>query len=108
MEPVGQARRARTASRRSALQQGWAFTKEVSAAWPNTEGAICRQASQSIQGESTKKSPGTFSGTLLLGLAMTATLREEIPYPHSILAKSSAVTDHDWVAIGRFQSVRSG
>ena len=71
MDPVGQARSACNACRRSAPETGWALTKDVSAASPNTEGAICRQASQSMQVESTKKSPGTFSGTRFLGFAMT-------------------------------------
>src|SRR5207237_901796 len=71
MDPVGQARRACNAFRRSALATGWALTKDVSAACPKIAGAICRQASQSIQVESTKKSPGTFSGTRFLGFAMT-------------------------------------
>src|SRR2546421_10988520 len=71
MDPVGQASKACNACRRSALETGWALTKDVSAASPKTEGAICRQASQSMQVESTKKSPGTFSGTRFLGLAMT-------------------------------------
>src|SRR5437588_7591991 len=77
MDPVGQARSACNACRRSALATGWTLTKEVSAASPKTAGAICRQASQSMQVESTKKSPGTFSGTRFLGLAMT-----EPPYLH--------------------------
>src|SRR5437870_3903581 len=70
MDPVGQANSARNACRRSALDVGWALTKEVSAASPKVEGAICRQASQSMQVASTKKSPGTFWGTRLFGLAM--------------------------------------
>src|SRR5215510_1520933 len=70
MDPVGQARRACNACRRSALDAGWALTKDVSAASPKTAGAICRQASQSMQVESTKKSPGTFSGTRFLGFAI--------------------------------------
>src|SRR5438552_18744635 len=79
MEPVGQARRARSACRRSAGETGWALTYEVSAACPKTAGAICRQASQSMQVESTKKSPGTFSGTRFLTLAMTR------PFPGGLL-----------------------
>src|SRR6266849_7799682 len=71
MDPVGQARRACNACRRSALETGWALTKDVSAASPKTAGAICRHASQSMQVESTKKSPGTFSGTRFLAFAMT-------------------------------------
>src|SRR5438128_2605230 len=71
MDPVGQASIARTACRRSVLEPGWALTKDVAAASPNTAGAICRQASQSIQVESTKKSPATFTDTRFLGLAMT-------------------------------------
>src|ERR1700722_8176039 len=71
MEPVGQASKARSACRRSALETGCALTKHVSAASPNTAGAICRHASQSMQVESTKKSPVTFSGTRFLGFAMT-------------------------------------
>src|SRR5262249_5341105 len=74
MDPVGQARRACSACRRSALETGWALTKDVSAASPKSEGAICRQASQSMQVESTKKSPGTFSGTRFWGLAMIGPL----------------------------------
>src|SRR6516225_9781439 len=70
MEPVGQDRSACSARRRSALATGWALTKDVSAASPKTEGAICRHASQSMQVESTKKSPGTFSGTRFRGFAM--------------------------------------
>src|SRR5205085_5137067 len=72
MDPVGQASKACNACRRSVLETGWALTKDVSAASPKTAGAICRQASQSMQVESTKKSPGTFSGTLFLGFAMTS------------------------------------
>src|SRR5882757_632616 len=71
MDPVGQARSARSACRRSVLEPGWALTKDVSAASPKTDGAICRQASQSMQVESTKKSPETFSGTRFLGFAMS-------------------------------------
>src|SRR5437588_9758654 len=71
MEPVGQASKACNADRRSALETGWDLTKDVSAASPKAAGAICRQASQSMQVESTKKSPGTFSGTRFLRLAMT-------------------------------------
>ena len=63
MDPVGQASKASSACRRSALATGWALTKDVAAASPKTEGAICRQASQSMQVESTKKSPAAFSGT---------------------------------------------
>src|ERR1700730_8075204 len=71
MEPVGQASSAWSACRRSALEAGWALTKDVAAASPKTAGAIWRHASQSMQVESTKKSPGTFSGTRFLGFAMT-------------------------------------
>src|SRR5687768_14319848 len=71
MEPVGQASNACNACRRSALDPGWALTKEVARASPNTAGAIWRQASQSMQVESTKKSPGTFSGTRLRRSAIT-------------------------------------
>src|SRR5260370_35146183 len=71
MDPVGQASSACNACRRSVLEPGWALTKDVEAASPKTEGAICRQASQSMQAESTKKSPGTFSGTRFLEFAMT-------------------------------------
>src|SRR6516225_12154038 len=70
MEPVGQDRSACSARRRSALATGWALTKDVSAASPKTEGAICRQASQSMQVESTKKSPGTFCGIRFLKFAI--------------------------------------
>src|SRR5437763_265627 len=69
MAPVGQARIARSATRRSAPATGWAFTKDVPGASPNTAGAIWRQVSQSMQVESTKKSPGTFSGTRFFGFA---------------------------------------
>src|SRR6476620_10166626 len=71
MDPGGQASSACNACRRSVLEAGWALTKDVSAASPKTAGAICRQASQSMQVESTKKSPGTFSGTRFLEFAMT-------------------------------------
>src|SRR5206468_923957 len=71
MDPVGQASKACNAWRRSALEMGWVLTKDVSAASPKTAGAICRQASQSMQVESTKKSPGTFSGTRFLMFAMS-------------------------------------
>src|SRR5260370_35476919 len=70
MGPVGHASKACNACRRSALETGWALTKDVAAASPKTAGAICRQASQSMQVESTKKSPGTFSGIRFLGFAM--------------------------------------
>src|SRR6266850_8215806 len=70
MEPVGHASKACNACRRSALEAGWALTKDVAAAWPKTAGAICRHASQSMQVESTKKSPGAFSGTRFLGFAI--------------------------------------
>src|SRR5437588_3478058 len=71
MEPVRHASKACNARRRSVLEAGWALTKDVAAASPKTTGAICRHASQSIQVESTKKSPGTFSGTRFLAFAMT-------------------------------------
>src|SRR6516165_4622358 len=70
IDPVGHASNACNARRLSALGLGWALTNEVSAPSPNTEGAICRHASQSMQVESTKKSPGTFSGTRFRGFAM--------------------------------------
>src|SRR5882672_1485873 len=70
MDPVGQASSARNACRRTVPEPGWALTKDVSAASPKTAGAICLQASQSMQVESTKKSPGTFSGTRFRGFAM--------------------------------------
>src|SRR5437879_1417441 len=70
MDPVGQASKACNADRRSALESGWASTKDVSAASPKTAEAICRHASRSIQVESTKISPGTFSGTRFLRFAM--------------------------------------
>src|SRR5437667_4418560 len=70
IDPVGQASSARNACRRSVLEPGWALTKDVAAASPKIEGAICRQASQSMQVESTKKSPGTFSATRFLEFAM--------------------------------------
>src|SRR5438477_9863946 len=99
MDPVGQARRACNACRRSALATGWALTKDVSAASPKTAGAICRQASQSMQVESTKKSPGTFSGTRFLGLAMI-----EPPLLHSIGMDSvltpSALSPWRWYTTG--------
>src|SRR6516162_11607440 len=79
IEPVGQASSACNARRLSALDTGWALTKDVAAASPKTEGAICRQASQSMQVESTKKSPGTLSGTRFFGFAMTQP-------PHSFYA----------------------
>ena len=50
-------------------------------------GAICRQASQSMQVESTKKSPGTFSGTRFRGFAMT-----EPPFLHSTVTDSALTT----------------
>src|ERR1700686_2117609 len=84
MDPVGQANKACNACRRSALDFGWALTNDVSAASPKTEGAICRQASQSMQVESTNKSPGTFSGTRFLGFAMT-----EPPLLHSTVPDSA-------------------
>src|SRR5436189_6182282 len=74
MEPVGQAKSARSDCRRSVLEPGCAFTKDVSTASPKTAGAIWRQASQSMQVESTKKSPGTFSGTRNFALGMTELL----------------------------------
>src|SRR5579871_4472080 len=84
MDPVGQAGSAWSARRRSVLATGWALTEEVPTASSKTAGAICRQASQSMQVESTKKSPGTFSGTRFLGLAMT-----EPPYLHFTQAGGS-------------------
>ena len=86
MDPVGQARSACSACRRSAPATGWALTKDVSAASPKTAGAICRQASQSMQVESTKKSPGTFSGTRFRGFAMT-----DLPSLHSTAPALSLV-----------------
>src|SRR5437588_6737409 len=71
MEPGGQESKPCNACRRSAMGTGWALTKDVSVASAKTAGAICRQASQLMQVESTKKSPGTFSGTRFLGFAMT-------------------------------------
>src|ERR1700722_19310614 len=70
IDPVGQARSACSACRRSSLDLGWNLTKDVSVASPKVEGAIWRQASQSMQVESTKKSPGTFSGTRFFRFAM--------------------------------------
>src|SRR5436305_3730354 len=84
MKPVGQASSARTACRRSAVETGGAFTKDVAAASPKTAGAICRQASQSMQVESTKKSPGTFSGTRLFGFAII-----EPPLLHSTVTDTA-------------------
>src|SRR6185437_8673351 len=74
MEPVGQASNARSASRRSPGEAGWALTNDVSAASPKTVGAICRQASQSMQVESTKKPPATFSATRFFRFATTTSL----------------------------------
>src|SRR5262245_25949539 len=74
MDPVGHASRACKACRRSVLDCGCALTKEVSAASPKTEGASCRHASQSMHVESTKKSPGTFSGTRFRGFAIAASI----------------------------------
>ena len=99
MDPVGQASSARNACRRSVLETGWALTKDVSAASPKTAGAICRQASQSMQVESTKKSPGTFSGTRFLRFAMT-----EPPFLHST-ATDSALTSSA-LPTGRSRLVR--
>src|SRR5262249_18448926 len=79
IEPVGQASSACNACRRSALETGWALTKDVSAASPKMLGAICRQASQSMQVESTKKPPGTLSGTRFLGFAMNEPLLYILP-----------------------------
>src|SRR5207253_8193974 len=93
MDPVGQARSACNACRRSVLETGWALTKEVSAASPKTAGAICRQASQSMQVESTKKSPGTFSGTRFLGLAMTEPPPLYSLYPGGRLKAGAVVPD---------------
>src|SRR5215469_513233 len=86
MEPVGQDSRAHNACRFSVMDEGWAFTNEVPGPSPKTEGAICRQASQSMQVESTKKSPGTFSGTRFRGFAMT-----EPPFLHSTVAGPALV-----------------
>src|SRR5205823_5932095 len=69
IEPVGHETKACNAARRSFVACGWACTKAVSCASPNMAGAICRHVSQSIHVVSTKKSPGTFSGTLLMRLA---------------------------------------
>src|SRR5262249_38361013 len=71
IDPVGHDSNACNACRLSALDLGWDLTKEVSVPSPKTEGAICRHASQSMQVESTKKSPGTVSGTLFRGFAMS-------------------------------------
>src|SRR5262249_10636240 len=88
MEPVGQASSARSAQRRSVSEAGCCFTNDVVAASPKTAGAIWRQASQSMQVESTKKSPGTFSGTRLRELAMTGT---SVPfYGHGAGCESAA------------------
>src|SRR5258708_38105512 len=84
MDPVGQASSACNACRRSVLEPGCALTKDVAAASPKTAGAIWRQASQSMQVESTKKSPGTFSGTRFRGFAMT-----EPPLLHSTGTESA-------------------
>src|SRR6185312_8612731 len=83
IDPVGQDSNACNAFRRSEPETGWALTKDVTAASPNTEGAICRQASQSMQVESTKKSPGTFSATCFLGFAMN-----EPPFVHFTAAST--------------------
>ena len=82
MEPVGQASSARSAGRRSAAATGWALTKDVPGASPKTAGAICRQVSQSMQVESTKKSPGVFSGTRLRGFAKAKPPFVQF-YPHN-------------------------
>src|SRR2546423_9204399 len=84
IDPVGQDSRACNACRRSATDFGCDLTKDVSVASPNTAGAICRQASQSMHVESTKKSPGTFSGTRFRGFAMT-----EPPLLHSTVTDSA-------------------
>src|SRR2546429_1382244 len=65
MDAVGHA-----ISARSAARAGWRSTNEYSAASANTSGASWRQVSQSIQVESTKNSPGTFSGTCLRRFAI--------------------------------------
>src|SRR5438874_2508932 len=87
MDPVGHARSARSATRRSAPATGCAFTNDVVAACPNTAGAIWRQVSQSMQVESTKKSPGAFSITRLRGFATALSLSPILPlwHGHSLL-----------------------
>src|SRR5215471_760025 len=51
----------------------------------NVAGAICRQASQSMQVESTKKSPGAFSGSL---------------FDKSAIAKAEHINDDPGGAVG--------
>src|SRR5262249_22847842 len=70
MEPVGQASRARVASRRSAALAGCWGTKEKTSASPNVLGASCRQGARVLQGGTTKKSPATFIGSRLSSLAI--------------------------------------
>src|SRR5262245_47734881 len=72
IDPVGQESKARIACRRSSEDTGCVWTKDVPRASPKTAGAVCRHASQSMQVESTKKSPGTFSATRFLGFAITS------------------------------------
>src|SRR5689334_12603667 len=93
MEPVGQARRARVAARLSTSVAGWWRTKEKSSASPKVAGASCRQVSQLMQVSSTKKSPETFRGSRLRGLAIirvSLRLQELMPAAciEKMLAKS--------------------
>ena len=64
MDAVGQATRAREAARSSCSDAGWRQT--VDCPCPSlsakTAGAICRQASQSMQVVSTNQGPGTLAG----------------------------------------------
>jgi hypothetical protein len=63
IEPVGQIARARTAAWTSSTVSGCFTTiEEPSRAMPNTDGAHCREASQSMHAVSTYQGPATFSG----------------------------------------------
>src|SRR5947209_8535066 len=76
MEPVGHARSARIAARRSAAESGWLCTKEYSPESAKVAGASWRHASQFMHVESTKKSPGAFCGSRFLGFAISPPSRE--------------------------------
>src|ERR1041385_718515 len=70
MEAVGHAISARYAARVSLWFLGCCLTKENWPVSPKVAGAICRQVSQSMQVESTKNGPSTFSGSRAATLAM--------------------------------------
>src|SRR5262245_51318851 len=70
IEAVGQASRARVASRTSSGVAGWRMTTAWPSSDPNIQGAHCRETSQSMQLRSTNHGPGTLPGCRSRGSAI--------------------------------------